>query len=135
MARPPADDPKGIHLAARLDGQEAAAVEAFCDATKLNKSDLVRRGVLGLMNANPSVRATRPYRRPIVEDKQELARLLGAVGRIGSNVNQLAHTANSGGWPESSALNEAVADIQWIRRTLMVALGVTPEQPQPRPSG
>ena len=68
-----------------------------------------------------------------MKDQQELARLLGTVGKIGANVNQLAHRANLGSWPEAQLLHEAAADIQWMRRTLMLALGVREEPEHPAP--
>lgn len=64
-------------------------------------------------------------------DAAELARLLAAVGKIGSNVNQLAYVANTGGWPDSRVIAEAMADIHWMRHHLMLALGVTPPGPEP----
>ena len=59
-----------------------------------------------------------------------------AVGQIGNNHNQLAHVANQGMWPESRLLHQAAADIQWMRRTLMLALGyreAEPAQDEPAP--
>lgn len=66
-------------------------------------------------------------------DHKELARLLGALGksRISNNINQLAKAANSGSLPVNKeiieALNEAVAAIQWMRNTLIKAMGLRPQ--------
>jgi Bacterial mobilisation protein (MobC) len=76
----------------------------------------------------------RQSRRPSVNE-QELARLVSAMGKIGSNVNQLARVANAGSWPDSRAINDACADIRWIRDTLMLALGVTPPPGPTAPAG
>jgi hypothetical protein len=67
----------------------------------------------------------RVSRRPSA-DRAELAQLIGAVGKIGSNVNQLAYVANTGSWPDSRLIAQAAADIRWMRDSLMRALGVTP---------
>ena len=73
-----------------------------------------------------------PSRRSVlpVPNAEELARLLAAVGKIGSNVNQCAFLANAGSWPQADRLQEACADIQWMRRRLMLALDRTPDHPE-----
>ena len=103
-------------------------------AAGVTLSDFIRASALSQPLPPP-----RPQRanRPTVKDGEQLASLLLAVGRIGNNANQLAHVANSGSWPEAHALQTAVADIQWMRHTLMQALGIRdtapakPEQPGP----
>lgn len=91
-----------------------------------NRADRAGVSVAALFKAavfdQPLSRQTR--RAPV--DKQELSRLMSAIGKIGSNVNQLAHQANTGSWPEARALNDACDDIQWMRDTVMRALGITP---------
>ena len=53
-----------------------------------------------------------------------LARLLAEAGKIGSNVNQLARTANiSGDLPEVEYLAEILKEVRSIRDALMRALG------------
>lgn len=65
-----------------------------------------------------------------VKDQQELAKLLALFGksRIANNINQLAKAANSGSLPVNvdvlNALNEANRSVQWIRKTLLQALGL-----------
>jgi len=127
MARPNATEPRSKQLKARFTEAELQTVTSRADSTGMTVSDLLRFGVL--QEAPP------PRRRGVhpVKEQQELARLLGAVGKIGSNVNQLAHVANCGSWPESRLLHEAAQDIQWMRRTLMLALGVREEPEHPSP--
>ena len=66
-------------------------------------------------------------------EHKELAKLLGALGksRIASNINQLAKAANSGSLPVNkeiiNALNESVAAIQWMRESLIKAMGIKPQ--------
>lgn len=74
-----------------------------------------------LLNTKP----LRASRRPSV-DRAELALVLGQVGKIGGNVNQLARLAHLGGWPEHEELRQAVADLRFMRDTLLKALGFTP---------
>jgi hypothetical protein len=65
----------------------------------------------------------RARKRPPIE-RMELARLLGAVGSLGSNVNQLARRANlSDNLPAQESLTEAVQAVFEIRDALMQALG------------
>ncbi len=68
-----------------------------------------------------------------VKDHTELGKLLGELGRsrIANNLNQLAKAANSGSLEVSpdteQAIQDSCGDIRWIRRSLIVALGLLPE--------
>lgn len=68
-----------------------------------------------------------------IEDRQALAQVLALLGRsrLSSNLNQLAHAANIGALPitpeTEDELREALADVRTIRRLLMTALGLNPE--------
>ena len=68
-----------------------------------------------------------------VEDRTALAQALALLGRshLSSNLNQLAHLANVGALPmtpETEAeLRDTLADVRDIRRLLMAALGLKPE--------
>jgi hypothetical protein len=125
MARPRKTDARSKQLKARFTEAELQTVNAVAEQHGMTISDLLRFGVLR-QPPPPSRRNLHP-----VKDRQELARLLGAVGRIGNNVNQIAHVANAGSWPESIAIHEAVSDIQWMRQALMKSLGVHEAQPEP----
>lgn len=127
MARPNATAPRSKQLKARFTEAELQTVAQRAEHIGVTVSDLLRFGVLH-EPPPPRRRGMHP-----VKDQQELARLLGAVGKIGSNVNQLAHVANCGSWPESRLLHEAAADIQWMRRAVMLALGVHDEPEHPSP--
>ena len=98
-------------------------------AAGVTMSDFIRASALSQPLPPP-----RPQRanRPTVKDGEQLASLLLAVGRIGNNANQLAHVANSGSWPDAHALQQAVADSQWMRHTLMQALGIRDTAPAPQ---
>ena len=127
MARPKTTDPRSKQLKARFTEAELQIVNDRAEGTGMTTSDLLRFGVLR-EPPPPRRRGVHP-----VKDQQELARILGAIGKIGSNVNQLAHVANSGAWPENQLLHQAAADIQWMRHTLMIALGVPDQPARPAP--
>lgn len=127
MARPRTTDPRSTQLKARFTDAELDTVNRHAAASGLTVSELLRFGVLR-QSPPPTRRAG-----PGVEDTKHLALLLASVGKIGSNVNQLAKLANQGLWPEARELHEAAADVQWMRRTLMHALGVRDEPQHPPP--
>lgn len=72
-----------------------------------------------------------------VEDRQALAQVLAMLGRsrLSNNLNQLSRLANIGALPmtpETEAeLAAALGDVRDMRRLLMIALGLKPED---RPS-
>ena len=74
----------------------------------------------------------RKSRKSPVKDYQVLAHLQGELGRsrIANNLNQLAKSANSGSLEVSpdteKALQNACADVRWMRYMLMEALGIQP---------
>jgi len=73
-----------------------------------------------LADGTPGPRAVR---RPPVE-REQLARLLGQIGKLGSNVNQLTHAAHAGGaMLTHRELTEIAADVKAMRADLMKALG------------
>ena len=109
----------------RLTDQEQAEIIARADKAGLSVAGYVRSTVL----EKP---APRQSRRPSINHK-ELAFILAQIGKIGSNVNQMARVANSGGWPGSHQINLAQGDIKTMRNRLMLALGVSP--PNLKPDG
>lgn len=123
MARPRKTDRKDIRLMARFTEAEAKAITAHAEAAGVSVSDLLRASVLD----KPLPKGRRGG---CVTDAQSLGLLLGALGRIGNNVNQLARLANIGSWPEVPALRESLDDIHWMRLQVMKALGVNDERPE-----
>lgn len=61
-------------------------------------------------------------RRPSANHGQ-LVQLLGEIGRIGSNINQLARSANAQRVVAGDQLAEAVADVAEMRAAVLAALG------------
>lgn len=100
----------------RCSEQEQAAIKAAADRAGLAVGAYMRAAALG--DAGP-----RAVRRPPIERK-ELGRLLGHIGKIGSNVNQLAHGFNRTGFlPGFPELLAARQDLRQMRDALMKALG------------
>lgn len=102
----------------RFTPDELAQVEAAAEKAGLTVGGWLRQAVL---DAPPP----RQSRRPVIE-KELLALLLRHLGKIGSNVNQLARSANSGHAPDSAELREACSAVIEARDMVMVALGMVP---------
>jgi hypothetical protein len=102
----------------RCTAEERAAIKAVADKAGLSVGAFLRAAALG--DAGP-----RSVRRPPIERK-ELARLLGHLGKVGSNINQLAHAFNSRGRaPGLAELNDMRMYVGQMRDALMAALGRT----------
>jgi hypothetical protein len=103
-----------IHL--RCTDHEHAAIKAVAEEAGFSVGALLR--LLALGDAGP-----RAVRRPPAE-RAELVRILGQIGKIGSNVNQIAkamHTTRN--LPSWSELAEIRADIATLRAAVLKALG------------
>jgi hypothetical protein len=103
-----------IHL--RCTDHERAAIKAVAEEAGFSVGALLR--LLALGDAGP-----RAVRRPPAE-RAELVRILGELGKIGSNVNQIAkaiHTTRN--LPSWSELAEIKADIATLRAAVLKALG------------
>lgn len=77
----------------------------------------------------------RQARRPVV-DRELLAVALARMGKIGSNINQLAKKANTGVTPDIAELRAACDAVRDIRTIIYLALGydvdmTDPEQDSP----
>lgn len=100
----------------RCNDAERVAIKAAAEQAGLAVGGFLRALALG--DAGP-----RAVRKPPVE-RQELVRLLGELGKIGSNVNQIAKaihtTRNLPSWAELAVMRE---DIGRMRVALIRALG------------
>ncbi len=99
----------------RCTEEEAAAIRAAVSKSGLSYPALVRFKLTG--RAGPRTRRQRM-------DVAELGRLLAQAGKIGSNINQLAHVANSkGDIPSEARLDEIWQEVNGMRSALLRALG------------
>lgn len=103
-----------IHL--RCTDHERAGIKAVSEDAGFSVGAFLR--LLALGTAGP-----RAVRRPPAE-RAELARILAQLGKIGSNVNQIAKaihtTRNLPSWSELAVMRD---DIGQMRAALMKALG------------
>jgi hypothetical protein len=99
----------------RATPAERAALDAAADRVGLSLGSYIRARAL----AEPTTRATR---RPPV-DRTALAQLLGQIGRVGSNLNQIARSLNSGDTETPGDLAAALTELHGMKDALMAALG------------
>ena len=108
--------PRRNFVAVRCTAEERAGINEAAARTGLSIGAFLRKLALG--DEGP-----RAVRRPPIE-RRELARLLGHVGSIGNNLNQIAYAYNRErrfpGFAEMVAMRQ---DIAALRAALMKALG------------
>jgi hypothetical protein len=102
-------------LQLRLTDAELAEIEAMANRAALTPSSYARSV---LLDAPPP----RARRRPTIE-AQAVARMLGELGKVGSNLNQIAHALNRGEDRHPSDIADALADVATIRAACLEALG------------
>ena len=109
-------DAKNSFISVRCTAEERSKIDEAARQAGLSIGAYLRALALG--SAGP-----RAVRRPPIERK-ELARLLGHLGKVGSNLNQLAHAFNRDrripGLAELAAMRQQVGE---LRDALMKALG------------
>jgi hypothetical protein len=103
------------HLTIRFTPEERGAIDEKANRAGLTSGSYARQELLG---APPP----RQVRRPPVE-RRELARLLGELGHIGSNLNQIARIANAGDGVNAVDLAEALGGLGDVRDAILKALG------------
>ena len=110
------EDAKTSFISVRCTAKERSQIDEAARAAGLSVGAYLR--VLALGKTGP-----RAVRRPPVERK-ELARLLGHLGKVGSNLNQLAHAFNRDRRvPGLAELNDIRGYVAGMRDALMAALG------------
>lgn len=103
-------------VALRLTQEEHDALHSLCDDYGLSIGELVRVQCLDQPMPRRRVRRAAP-------DVQAVARVLGELSKIGSNMNQIAKHLNSGKTVELKEIQRAMTDILSIRDACMKALG------------
>jgi Bacterial mobilisation protein (MobC) len=112
-------DVKEKFIAVRVTVEDRAKIAEAASEAGLSIGALLRSLALGSAGA-------RAVKRPRAE-RVELARLLGELGKVGSNVNQIAKALNSiGRIPTPQELPAMQTDIAAMRSALMTALGGEP---------
>ncbi len=109
-------DARTKFVAVRCTPEKHAAYETAAATAGLSVGAYLR----ALADGAPGLRSVR---RPTVE-KVALAKVLGVLGRVGSDVNELTRVANAKGEVSQLAvLNSVAGDICEMRAALMKALG------------
>jgi hypothetical protein len=106
---------RGKIVASRCSDEEFNAIAAKADKAGLSNGAFMRAAALG--DAGP-----RAQRRPPA-DHRVLRQILGEIGRIGNNVNQIARAINSGDPADVPELLESLRAINDIRHGILDALG------------
>jgi len=106
------------HITIRLTPEERAAIDSAAERAGLTSGSYARSAVLGAPTP-------RQVRRPPVES-QELARLLGEVGHVGGNLNQLAHARNAGMAVARREIIAALDGLAAVCDAILAALGREP---------
>lgn len=109
---------RSAHLTIRLTPEEKAEIIAKAERAGLEPGSYARKT---LLDEPPP----RQVRRPPIERK-ELARLLGELGKVGSNLNQLARESNEGEPPYRREVLAVLASLLSVRDAVLVALGRKP---------
>lgn len=120
--------PRDVIVAFRLTQMEAAHVDAAAAALKnpRRRADFCRAVALHAARQRvpePAKPIRLPPRRLPALDTRLLSKTLAELGKVGSNVNQLARVANStGALPTTAALTVLAREITEIRDAIVAAL-------------
>jgi hypothetical protein len=109
---------RSSHLTIRLTPEERANIDINAERAGLAAGSYARQTLLGAP-------APRQVRRPPVE-RRELARLLGELGKVGGNINQLARSANQGLTVYHGEILVALGGLKVVRDAILKALGREP---------
>lgn len=119
---------RGLRVVCWVNANEKMAIEAKAERAGLSGSSYLKTLVFGKDAPKP-----RGARRPVVE-KELLVRVLGELGKIGSNVNQIAHVANQGRGVDYPAFEQLLSEVLVMRDQVKAALGrEKPAAPLPPP--
>jgi hypothetical protein len=102
----------------RFSPEEADTVQQISRAHGQSVAALVRSSLLHIRTRESRL------------DGLAVSRLLGQLGKIGSNINQIAHHLNSGlpGDRVTDSLEMALRDLMELRTPILQALGVEPHR-------
>lgn len=123
-----ASEPRSVVVSIRFRPDEAAHVDAAGQALRQprGRADFCRAASLHAARTRvppPAKPVRRPARRLPALDTRLLGQILGQVGKLGGNVNQLAKIANiTGMLPTVEALTALTAEAATVRLALTAAL-------------
>ncbi len=105
---------RNTSIMVRVTPQERDAIDALSMQKGLTLAAFLRAAALG----DPGPRA----RSRIPVDEALLRQLLGQIGKVGGNLNQIAKRLNSGGVAAASEVWAALADYRELRQAILAAL-------------
>lgn len=105
-------------LQVRLSDAELAEIAARAESVEMTPASFARFMLLD----TPPPRATR---KPSVA-VQAVGRVLAELGKVGSNVNQIAHALNSGVAVHPAIIDKALRDVSDMRDACLEALNRKP---------
>ena len=106
---------RGGQIAFRVTEEERAIIEAAADAAELTVGSFVRAKILKKI-------VTKEVRRPSI-DREIFGRALGMLGKVGSNINQIAKHLNSGGNVPNAEIAKALNDVSILKEQILKAIG------------
>ena len=104
----------------RALGDDVAAIEEVC-AEGESPGQLARRLVMAYVARHLTLRRRRRHRRRRPEGGV-LAAILGDLGKIGSNINQIARVANASGAMDPAEVRAALGPLDDMRTRVAEAL-------------
>ena len=109
---------KGFVIGVRVSDTEQAELKINAEAAGLSVPSFIRSKVLAEIQT-----ASRPA--PPSIDRKLLSQLLGQLGKVGSNINQIAHKLNEGGSVVAPRITGAIDDFEVLRDEILKALKAT----------
>lgn len=102
----------------RASKVETTSMLAAANEANVSVSSYIRAKVL---DGTP-IKRTRSRQRP-VQDAELLVKLLGQLGKVGNNLNQIAHRLNSDENVTRAQVVKTLADVHDVRNELLKTLG------------
>lgn len=106
----------------RLDDAELAICEEAASRLGVTFSSFARAAMLTTAQGKAVGFPARSVRRPPVE-RELLAQTLGQLGKVGSNLNQIAHQGHAHHQIDMTAVEHAIGELRDMLPVLMDALG------------
>jgi len=103
-------------LHCRVNPDEKALIQEYAQNRGISVSSLLRLAGLG----SPCEAKGKPLPR---SDQELLSKLIGQLGKIGSNINQIARAANTSGHVDALALHQSLSHLEITLKHLMRLLG------------
>ena len=105
---------KGGIIGFRVDEAERAEIEAAAEAAGLTIGSFVRDTILSKV-------LTKPTRRPSL-DRVLLSQLLGQLGKLGGNLNQIARRLNTGAGVGADRITAACEELWILKDEILKAI-------------